>query len=259
MCLYNLEQKAVEDILKMEDKSERITSREITKDLTSEAKDLKKKTNRDLSSTSKDNNTTTQTPHFDMDTIPSILHGDSQTILQLTIWGERLQQVPYERWTLGAATALDHWIATKILKLREETWEDILKGAEKTGLSRGRDIIAIRKALFPETALEFSEEDTLAEEIDEEDTDKRIDDLLASLQFDENEDDDSDIDIDDKWGDDSFGDDIGEEEKFQSKLETMLETLQSWRQRNVQTPYDTWDDVAKMEFDVRLRIVFYIL
>lgn len=246
---------AVEEILKMEDKAERITSREITNTIATEAAARQKELDREavIHAAEGESDATSSSDiasQINMNTIPSILHGDTQTIMQLTVWGERLQQVPYDRWTLGAATALDHWIATKILKLKEDTWEDLLQGKEEKGMSRGRDIIAVRKSLFPETTMESTPSGSLAFDDEDDSTDKRIDDLLASLKFDVD-------DEDDKWADDE-DDIIGEDEQYQAKLETMLETLQSWRERNVQTPYDKWDAVAKKDFNVSLILSFVL-
>jgi len=41
----------------------------------------------------------------------------------------------------------------------------------------------------------------------------------------------------------------GDDEKYQAKLENLLETLQSWRERNAKLPYDKWDDFTKSDFE----------
>ena len=250
---------AVEELLKKEDRMERMASRDIANTVTEEMTKQRKlrevetatANNTDMENKKENDGDTSSTSPLLMDSIPSVLHGETQTIVQLNAWGERLKQVPYHRWTLGAATALDYWIATKILKLSDETWGDLLEGKEKRGMSRARDIIAVRKSLFPETTLneELDYDDNLeGNENNFDDTDRRIDELLASLQFDD------DLD-NDKWdSDDELGDDnvIGEEEKYQAKLETMLESLNAWRERNMNIPYEKWDDIAKKDFNVSL-------
>ena len=78
-------------------------------------------------------------------------------------WSRMLQEsgIPYNEWTVGASTALDHWIARNILQLSEATWQSLLEGNDPSCLSRGQDIVAVRETLFPETKLELSENEML--------------------------------------------------------------------------------------------------
>ena len=66
-------------------------------------------------------------------------------------WSERLNAVPYTEWTIGASTALDHWIARQVLKVSELTWQSTLEAYDTYHLNIGRDIVACREAIFPET------------------------------------------------------------------------------------------------------------
>lgn len=62
--------------------------------------------------------------------------------------------ISYKEWTIGASTALDHWIARQVLGVSEETWLALLEGDDPLLLATGRNIVAVREALFPETQLE---------------------------------------------------------------------------------------------------------
>ena len=61
----------------------------------------------------------------DTSTLPSILHSKPRAIEGMAMWSQRLKAVPYREWTIGASTALDHWIARVILELEEDVWQDI--------------------------------------------------------------------------------------------------------------------------------------
>merc|ERR1712151_1030790 len=109
-------------------------------------------------------------------TLPSIFHNKPRTVQAMHLWGQRLSSVPYTQWTVGAATALDHWVAVDVLGMNEETWNRLLDGelesdvelAESVRLgktehgkenpcvgnsARGRDIVQVRNYLFPETIM----------------------------------------------------------------------------------------------------------
>jgi hypothetical protein len=85
----------------------------------------------------------------------AIFAGNPRAAEGMMVWGERLQRVPYPQWTVGASTALDHWIARQVLGLSEESWQLLLEGGGAHGdpslLSVGRDVVRVREALFPET------------------------------------------------------------------------------------------------------------
>lgn len=104
--------------------------------------------------------------------VPSILHSKPRTLLAMNVWSSRLRAVPYHRWTVGAATALDHWIASDVLEYDERTWEGALNGGTEeeedptTGVvgatttgGRMRDLVTVRGALFPETLASGAEEE----------------------------------------------------------------------------------------------------
>ena len=220
------------------------------------------------------------------DTLPSILHGRPRAIRALGVWSARLRAVPYARWTIGAATALDHWIACEVLGMGEATWQQVLEGGgadayvagletlpggeTRTGLAeRMRDIRAVREALFPETTLDpdaaaaGAEEDVgptgdldkdllAGKDDDESATEKSIDELLASL---------GELDDDDdswKFDDDDDNDETKEDNEKAIKgdsiqdedMSSILEELQVWRERNASSPYESWDVDRKNEFDV---------
>ena len=87
------------------------------------------------------------------------LQENPRTWLALQKWSDRLRRVPYSQWTIGAATALDHWIASEVLKMSEETWEALLGGVnlfgnDKANEEMGGAVVAARQALFPETLLD---------------------------------------------------------------------------------------------------------
>ncbi|KAL3826892.1 hypothetical protein ACHAXA_000860 [Cyclostephanos tholiformis] len=165
----------------------------------------------------------------DVSTLPSILHDRPRAIRALNIWSARLSSIPYARWTIGASTALDHWIAREVLQMSEETWQLVLEGggtdayhvANSKGinvdtlpggesrrglLDRMRDIVVVRGALFPETLVAPGsaganagtggalrgdlDDDLLASSEKGNATEKSIDELLASLGMDDDDDDD---------------------------------------------------------------------
>lgn len=203
----------------------------------------------------------------DKASIPSILHDRPRAIRALSIWSARLASIPYSRWTIGASTALDHWIAREVLRMDEETWQlvlegggtdayvegmDVLPGGESRRglLDRMRDIVLVRGALFPETlgGSPSSSDGELAGDLDEDlsldsgkkessATEKSIDELLASLgELDDDDDDDFSM-----FGDDKE-DEKDEEEKSlddsDEQMASLMDELQVWRGRNVSSPYE---------------------
>ena len=73
----------------------------------------------------------------------SMLYGNDQRGFEgYVVWTKRLQAVPYNQWTVGASTALDHWIAKRVLGLSEETWLALLEGNSPQLLGRGREYVA---------------------------------------------------------------------------------------------------------------------
>ena len=199
--------------------------------------------------------------------IPSILHSKPRAIRALSLWSSRLRAIPYRQWTLGATTALDHWIAREVLGMDENTWSLILEGGgadvsklnvlnggeSRRGLvDRMRDVVVAREALFPETlggGGTSDDEDHRGElvgELEQDETNKSIDELLASLgSFDD--------DLDEEWKFDGV-DTVKEEEEEAEKenIEAIIDELQVWRTRNASSPYDQWDRDRKDEFDVSL-------
>ena len=218
--------------------------------------------------------------------VPSILTGKPRALWAMNTWSKRLAAVPYNRWTVGAAAALDHWIAVDVLGLSEESWDKILAGDDGeddevmmgrgeggTGVgigsaARAKDVVAVRMALFPETVVFNDDEDDadLASSYEEEEsaeddeaaasaaaTQKSIDDLLASLS------DLGDDDDDFNFGSSGEGDNTAAEgassvdavdDDLDERVAEMVDALHEWRQKNVEAPYAQWDDGDKAEFDV---------
>ena len=86
----------------------------------------------------------------------NVLHAEPRVLEGMMRWSQRLQAVPYLQWTVGAAVALDHWIARHVLGLSEPTWQAVLHGTtdDPSLASRGEQILQARQALFPETSTE---------------------------------------------------------------------------------------------------------
>jgi hypothetical protein len=103
--------------------------------------------------------TTKASPPDDDDTATPLLHeqlasifdADANVLEGMMRWSERLAVVNYNDWTIGAATALDHWIARRLLKYSEETWANVLEGNDPNLLDLGKNIVIVRESLFPET------------------------------------------------------------------------------------------------------------
>jgi hypothetical protein len=106
----------------------------------------------------------------------NILGNDPRKVHGMLRWSKRLQAVPYRQWTVGASTALDHWIARQVLKMEDYTWQSLLEGGggqvdDKNGdlIQFGRQIVAVREALFPETSIAFDESSSSWQEEEEDD------------------------------------------------------------------------------------------
>lgn len=220
----------------------------------------------------------------DDNTLPSILHERPRAIRALNIWSARMKSIPYSRWTIGASTALDHWIAREVLQMEELTWQQVLEGGgtdayvvgmdslpggetKPSIMDRMRDIVVVRGALFPETLMEDSGriedgggeltgdlDEGLLSEDDSNATEKSIDELLASLgELDDDDDgtswrfDDDDDEVDKKEAEEKDSDN-------DEKMASILDELQVWRERNASSPYDAWDIDRKKEFDQWIEV-----
>jgi len=198
----------------------------------------------------------------DWDSIPSILHSKPRTIQGIALWSRKLQAVPYLEWTIGAATALDHFIARSILDLTEETWDAILEGTDPSLKSVGRDIVLVRRTLFPETnfdAMEEEEEEEEYGEINDEEgntfeEDKSIEELLANLGGFEVE----AKEEEQKRTMQNMESDI--EDSIQHQAEELRSELQNWRNRHwEENPYNEWSPRIQKEFQQWLRMYVEVL
>lgn len=165
----------------------------------------------------------------------SMLYSEDQRAFEGMIsWTHRLQAVPYRQWTVGASTALDHWIAKRVLGMSEETWLELLEGDSPHLMGRGRDIVMARHALFPETLLDEEESSLNEENLDIESVDDDLDALLATLGG---------------WN-------TGEEKKTRSssgledKILELTTQLQEWRRKQVEKAYEKWSDDEQKDFKV---------
>jgi hypothetical protein len=210
--------------------------------------------------------TTFEYPTDDTTSLPSILHSKPRAIEGMNMWSQRLRAVPYREWTIGASTALDHWIARVILELEEDVWQALLQGDYSASVrSQGNDIIAVRQSLFPETILDGSSSRSEISVLEQEEQqqqeqqqtssgyweeDKSIDELLKSLQGFDDDDDASGS----YWPSSSAatGDKGRSDDDLDSKVQKLVGELQEWRQRNVDSPYEEWLTHEKDEFAVRV-------
>ena len=199
-----------------------------------------------------------------LDSLPSILHSKPRSIRALSIWSARLRSIPYHRWNIGATTALDHWIAREVLGMDENTWSlilegggadvsklNILNGGESRGglIDRMRHVVVTRESLFPETVAGATGVADASSELmsDLEDkTNESINALLASLgSFDD--------DLDDEF---NFDDnDTTENESEKEPIEAIMDELQVWREKNISSPYESWEQGMKEEFDVSFTLL----
>mmetsp|Transcript_10051 Transcript_10051/g.11684 ORF Transcript_10051/g.11684 Transcript_10051/m.11684 type:complete len:689 (+) Transcript_10051:91-2157(+) len=261
----------VEEILAQEEKDEmlqsRMNARQVVQDLHGQTEDGKEAKTKVVSSTSVSLAAST-TKNPPTATIPSILYSKPRTIQALYLWGKRLQAVPYNQWTLGATTALDHWIAVDVLGMKESTWQRLLSGElehdtqeSRNGQdlvlgdkARMKDIITVKCTLFPETVLhamddeEDGEEDVMSASPDDdldltsekESTERSIDELLASLGGFEDDDEDDD---------ESTSSDEDMDVDLDTRVSLMMDSLQEWRAKHEEKPFQQWDDAAKKEFN----------
>jgi len=261
----------VEEILAQEEKDEmlqsRMNARQVVQDLHGQTEDGKEAKTKAVSSTSVSLAAST-TKNPPTATIPSILYSKPRTIQALYLWGKRLQAVPYNQWTLGATTALDHWIAVDVLGMKESTWQRLLSGElehdtqeSRNGQdlvlgdkARMKDIITVKCTLFPETVLhamddeEEEEEDVMSASPDDdldltsekESTERSIDELLASLGGFEDDDEDDD---------ESTSSDEDMDVDLDTRVSLMMDSLQEWRAKHEEKPFQQWDDAAKKEFN----------
>ncbi len=289
----------VEQLLAQEEKDERLQSRMKAQKVVKNAKEKQKEGEEAVGSKEKEDGgpTSSSSPSPPSATIPSILYSKPRTIQALHIWGQRLQAVPYNQWSLGATTALDHWIAVDVLGMKEETWNRLLNGELEIdiqesyggGLSdvligdkaRMNDIVTVRETMFPETvihsldddeevmemkdefgdaenALKSVDDDNKVGESNKDDTERSIDELLASLGGFEDEDDDEEEDnVEEMTGLLS-----NDNDNLDTRIAQMVDSLQDWRQKNMEKPYEKWDDSSKKDFnvsDTNCMLVIYIV
>ena len=119
-----------EQLLTAQNEKERTVSRERAESIknwkesgkattaTSQSKAVDLSTASKQESSSKQNTTkTTTSKSSTANSLPFVVN--ARTAQGMMGWSERLQTVPYQEWTIGASTALDHWIAKNILDLSE--------------------------------------------------------------------------------------------------------------------------------------------
>jgi hypothetical protein len=180
-------------------------------------------------------------------------------------WSERLMAVPYSQWTVGASTALDHWIARQVLRLSEETWQMLLEGgaddSDPSLLSVGRDIIRVRESLFPETSLPFAPSEPVTAQPDEEgdalegsmtpasdSTEKSIEELLASLGGLT-----LPTDGENRSTHDGAAVNEGDATELDRKVMKLVDELQEWRKKNAERPYIEWAREERESFNAWMR------
>lgn len=265
----------VDELLAEETKEERHRSREITQ----KVQDWDK-TGGDSSSTKDDqqkggDDSKGSSSSSVQENLPSILHGKPRVVEGMMQWSHMLQNsgIPYSEWTVGASTALDHWIARNILELSEATWDALLEGNDPSLLSRGQDIVALRETLFPETRLDVREEDMLEQEhstFEEEEEEsfsssidvpqpamektKSVDELLNSLRGLDRIKDEGETPQTATW---SFDDDTSststpapDHPAETDPIRMLTEELQEWRAQNSKSPYEQWPEHEQQRFSV---------
>jgi len=194
-----------------------------------------------------------------------------RTIEAMIRWSERLQSVPYVQWTVGASTALDHWIARQVLGVSEETWQSLLEGDVGNDphlLSMGREIIVLRETLFPETKLDddlhaqqqrqfrhvgFESEDHSDETAqDEKILDQTVEDLLSSMKDDYFHIKDSNWDLKT-----SAATNVDDQEymvhELDVKVDQLVDELQDWRRQNMELPFDDWSKEDQDRFNIWMK------
>jgi hypothetical protein len=214
------------------------------------------------------------------DSSPTILWNQPEVLFGMSTWGRRLQAVPYHKWTIGATTSLDHWIARKVLQISEESWQALLEG-DASMTSRGRDLIAVRHSLFPETMMasqrrqqEQREMESMDDDSDDEEEKDRakkrkgrgyddgedirtIEELLASLggsdfakEYQKTQEKAAATTATNMEEDDAVDLDDGGE-LTDAKITRLVNELQDWRAKNVAQTFDEWSREQKLSFDVR--------
>ena len=210
----------------------------------------------------------------------NVLGSEPRVLEGMMRWSQRLQGVPYIQWTVGAATALDHWIARQVLQYSEETWQSLLEGTDPNYLDRGRLIIQARESLFPETIIPGEEVGEEREEDREEDgnldnplnqtefeerslntqklpsikpSGSSLDELLVSL---------GELTVrNDGSSNSRFGrtTELNREKttatlaELDERVSGVINDLQDWRKLHAEKPYPEWSTSKKSEFDTWIR------
>ena len=239
----------VEELLKQEDFEEKKTSRKKAQniaqhdlsnlDTTSRAKTVFPKANPSFRPMKEKRDAA------DGDTELANLYSENQRSFEGMIsWTHRLQAVPYRQWTVGASTALDHWIAKRVLGMSEETWLELLEGDSPHLLGRGRDIVMARHALFPETLLD-EEDDADAVNNDDNEIDNVDDDLDALLATLGGWNTEEAAAGDQQKSGGPYSSALGSNDKILLDLTTQL---QEWRSKQAETPFEDWSKSQQEEF-----------
>mmetsp|Transcript_37386 Transcript_37386/g.77553 ORF Transcript_37386/g.77553 Transcript_37386/m.77553 type:complete len:641 (-) Transcript_37386:68-1990(-) len=185
----------------------------------------------------------------------NVLGSNPRVLEAMMRWSVRLKEVPYREWTIGASTALDHWIARQVLQMSEETWATLLEGNDADLLPLGRAIVQTREALFPETLVrpvEDEEDDLLGASADPLGTL----DIPQDDPFARNDDEMSLEDLLNSLGDINSSTDSLDALKPSAPEgvntengKRLIEELQAYRKKNVETPFDSWQDTDKLQFE----------
>lgn len=267
--------KVVDDLLAEDSRKEAQTSRSATEDIQEWKKDSKAFPKEGLTYDNMN------------EYVPSIMYDQPRIVQGMLEWSRMLQEsgIPYSEWTVGASTALDHWIARNVLEMSENTWDQLLEGADPSLLSRGQDIVAVREVLFPETRMTVDDDgsESFVEEREEEErarderaaaslgydppssyddepespsTGRSVDELLKSLR-------NLPADEPKTW---SFEEDAlaeptpptpttptptaGDTEPAgpRDPIQILADELQEWRAMNVETDYEQWSAQDKQRF-----------
>mmetsp|Transcript_26078 Transcript_26078/g.71815 ORF Transcript_26078/g.71815 Transcript_26078/m.71815 type:complete len:799 (-) Transcript_26078:64-2460(-) len=197
----------------------------------------------------------------------NVLGSNPRVLEAMMRWSVRLREVPYAEWTIGASTALDHWIARQVLHMSEETWQSLLEGHDMDLLPLGRSIVQTREALFPETVVNPSELDEDDGSVDGT-ADPYFEDDSSSFEKDAStsklEEDQSLEALLASLGDMSEGDNnkssFGGSQptpassaptnrrKTDQDMDELMAELQDYRRMNAQTPFDSWQPEDQYSF-----------
>ena len=211
-------------------------------------------------------------PETDLEKLFDTVLGSKPTALEAMMrWSNRLQQTPYSEWTVGASTALDHWIARQILQMSEETWQTLIEGQDPSLLHLGKAIVQTREALFPETNLgpaldddddgayamgddafsldEKKAEDDTSDFVDvptePSDSEQQLEDLLKSL---------GNLTLSPEEPHDfSLGSKSGiapDEAALEDAAIKLTKELQVFRQQNSEKPFSDWKEEEKLKFQL---------